>query len=87
MLINWAVKLEQVQKRATRMIRRLETKAYEERLKEMGMFSLAKRRLRRDDSTFQYLKGCHMEEGQDLFLIIPECRTCNNGFKLQEARF
>ena len=36
---------------------------------------------------FQYLKGCHTEEGQDLFLILPECRTWNNGLKLQEARF
>ena len=36
---------------------------------------------------FKYLKGCHAEEGQDLFSIIKECRTCNNGFKLQETRF
>ena len=36
---------------------------------------------------FKYLKGCHTEEGQDLFLILPECRTRNNGLKLQEARF
>ena len=34
-----------------------------------------------------YLKGCHTEEGQDLFLILPECRTRNNVLKLQEARF
>ena len=36
---------------------------------------------------FKDLKGCHTEEGQDLFLIIPECRTRDNGLKLQEARF
>ena len=36
---------------------------------------------------FKYLKGCHTEEGQDLFSIIPECRTHNNGLKLKEARF
>ena len=36
---------------------------------------------------FKYLKGCHTEEGQDLFLIFPECRTWNNGLKLQEAKF
>ena len=35
----------------------------------------------------KYLKGCHTEEGQDLFSILPECRTRNNGYKLQEARF
>ena len=36
---------------------------------------------------FKYLKGCHTKEGQDLFSIIPECRTGKHGFKLQEARF
>ena len=52
------------------------------------MFSLEKRRLRCDmTALFKYLKGCHTEEGQDLFLILPECRTRNNGLKLQEARF
>ena len=35
---------------------------------------------------FKYLKGCHTEEGQDLVSILPECRTRNNGLKLQEAR-
>ena len=52
---------------------------YEERLKELGMFSLKKRRLGGDRIV--------IEEGQDLFLIIPECKTPNNGFKLQEATF
>ena len=70
------------------MIRVLETKPCGERLKELGMFSLEKRRLRGDMiALFKYLEGCHTEEGQDLFLIIPECRTQNNGLKLQEAKF
>ena len=29
----------------------------------------------------------HPEEGQDLFSIIPECRTRENGLKLQETRY
>ena len=70
------------------MIRVLETRPYEERLKELGMFTLETRSLRGDMiALFKYLKGCHTEKGQDLFSILPECRTQNKGLKLQEARF
>ena len=70
------------------MIRRLETKPYMGRLKELGMFSLEKISSRGDMiALFKYLKDYQTEEGQDLFSIIPECRVYNNGLKLQEARF
>lgn len=34
----------------------------------------------------KYLKGCHLEDGRELFQLAPEDRTYGNGFKLRVGR-
>ncbi|GAB0190949.1 hypothetical protein GRJ2_001560200 [Grus japonensis] len=60
--------LEQVQRRTMKMIRGLEHLFYEDRLRELRLFNLEKRRLWGDLITaFQYLKGPYKKAGEGLF--------------------
>ena len=66
-----------------KIIRGLEHLSYEERLREMGLFSLEKRRLWGDlNVAFQYLKRAQRQEGD-----WSGCDSMRgNGFKLNEGR-
>jgi len=71
------------------MITGLEHLSYEEELRELGLFSLEKRRLQGDlPVAFQYLKGAYKQEEEDqLFTRSDGDKTKENGFKLKEGRF
>ncbi|KAK4812867.1 hypothetical protein QYF61_024164 [Mycteria americana] len=70
------------------MIRGMEHLCYEDRLRELGLFSLEKRRLWGDLLVaFQGLKGAYKKDGDRLFRRGCCDRTRGNGFKLEEERF
>ncbi|PKU48845.1 hypothetical protein llap_816 [Limosa lapponica baueri] len=70
------------------MMRGLEYLSCEDRLRELGLFSLEKRRLQGGlIAAFQYLEGTYRRDGEGLFARPCSDSMRDNGFKLEEGRF
>ena len=76
--------LERIQRRATKMIHGMENPSYKDRLRDLGLFSLEKRRPQGDlMAAFQYLKEGYKKEGDRIFSKVWCDRTKGNGSKLK----
>ncbi|KAJ7424473.1 Dmx like 1 [Pitangus sulphuratus] len=75
---------DQVQRRNTEVTTGMEHLFYEERLKELELFSI---RVTLLQVTFQFLKGAYKKDGERLFTRTCGDRIRGNGFRLKESRF
>jgi len=80
--------LDQVQRSTMKVLQGLGHISCEERLRELGVFSLEKRRLQEAlSAACQYLKGGCKKVGNGLFSRVCCDKTRGNGFKLKKRRF
>lgn len=66
------------------MIKGLEKEIYDEKLKELGLFSVEKRRLRgKPLLVFKYMKGWYREDGDQLSSTCTQNRTRGSRLRLE----
>jgi len=77
--------LEQVLRRATKIVRVMKHLSYRERLRELGLFSQKEELRGYLTAAFQYLQGAYKKTGEGLFTRACRDRTRDNDFKLKEC--
>ena len=79
--------LVRVQQRATKLVNGLEHDLCEERLRELGLFSLEKRSVRGNFiNVHKCMKGGCKEERTRLLSVVPSARMGGSGHKLEHRR-
>lgn len=69
------------------MMRGVEYLSSEEKLRELGLFSLEKTESGSYFNEYKYLKGGCQEHGIRLFSVVPSNRRRSSGHKLKHRKF